>query len=91
MGTLINDADLLKALGFEEPNKMISMSVKALMVVRANVLKVFNPWQKKAFETGHIAKFYPTYPEGYEQQVLGPNKLVKHSEAGAGCPFHAVR
>lgn len=88
MLTLLNDDELIDAIGMKRPSVLTRFAVKSLMKVRATVLKLFNPWQHKAFEYGRIAQHYPTYPEGYEGQLLGPEKVVRHAPPGSGCPYH---
>lgn len=88
MMVLINDDDLLAAIGMKKPNNAVRFLVTGVMKIRAKVLTVFNPWQHKAFEHSHIAQRYPSYPKGYEGEALGPNKLIKKAAPGSACPFH---
>lgn len=88
MLVLLNDNELLDAIGMKRPSIFMRFAVKSLMKVRATALKVFNPWQHKAFENGRIAQHYPTYPQGYEGELLGPQKVVRHAPSGSGCPYN---
>ncbi|CAA0110066.1 Uncharacterised protein [BD1-7 clade bacterium] len=90
MCVLINDAALLNALGIKPPSRQTQVVVRSAMAVRRMLLKVFNPWQSKAFENGKIASHYPTYPDGYESHCLGPDKVVRRAPLGSGCPYRQV-
>jgi hypothetical protein len=84
--TLINDPDLLVATEQTAPPRFIQTIIKGFMRVRKLSQKYINPWQKKSFETSYLGQHYKTYPEGYQNSVLGPEKIVKNSTSG--CPFH---
>jgi len=87
--TLINDAELLAATGQKAPSKFAQILVKGLMKIRRLSQKYINPWQNNSFETSYLGQHYKSYPKGYQNSVLGPEKLVKNSTAG--CPFHASK
>ena len=84
--TLINDPELLEATGQIPPNKIVQRCIRAFMVIRKYSQKVINPWQNTNFETSFLGQHYKSYPEGYQNNVLGPEKIVKNSTGG--CPFH---
>ena len=56
------------------------------MFVRKIGQRYINPWQKRSFESSKLGQHYKTYPEGYQNSLLGPEKIVKN--ATTGCPFH---
>jgi len=85
--TLINDAELLAATGQKAPSKFTQILVKGLMIIRRLSQKYINPWQNNSFDTSYLGQHYKSYPKGYQNSVLGPEKLVKNSTAG--CPFYA--
>lgn len=85
--TLINDPELLVATGQVPPNKVVQKIIKGMMRIRRLSQRYINPWQKKSFESSYLGQYYKSYPSGYQNQVLGPEKVVKN--ANAGCPFHA--
>ena len=83
--TLINDSELLAATGQKAPNKIIRGMIKSFMMVRKLSQKFINPWQNTNFENSKLGQHYKSYPQGYQECVLGPEKIVKN--AVAGCPF----
>jgi hypothetical protein len=83
--TLINDAELLAATGQKSPNKIVRGMIKIFMMVRKLNQKFINPWQNTSFENSKLGQHYKSYPKGYQECVLGPEKIVKN--AVAGCPF----
>ncbi len=84
--TLINDLELLEATGQKAPNIIIQKIIKGCMFVRKFSQQYINFWQKKSFETSYLGQRYQSYPGGYQNSVLGPEKIVKNSTGG--CPFH---
>jgi hypothetical protein len=84
--TLINDPELLHATGQQPPNKLVQYTIKGIMRIRQWALKYYNPWQHKSFEDSYLGQYYKSYPKGYKNSVLGPEKIVKN--ASSGCPFH---
>jgi len=85
--TLINDPELLVATGQKPPAKVVQKIIKGFMQLRRLVQQTINPWQKQSFETSYLGQHYKSYPTGYQNSVLGPEKIVKNSTGG--CPFHA--
>ncbi|NRA23563.1 MAG: DUF2236 domain-containing protein [Oleispira sp.] len=88
MLTLINDEELLAATGQKAPSKLIQTSIRSFMKLRKSTQVYFNPWQKQSFETSYLGQHYKTYPAGYQNSVLGPEKSVANASSN-GCPFHA--
>lgn len=87
--TLINDPELLEATGQKAPSYSVQKSIRALMAIRKKLQRVINPWQRKGFENSYLGQHYKSYPTGYQNCVLGPDKIVKNSTAG--CPFHVSK
>jgi hypothetical protein len=88
MLTLINDAELLAATGQKAPSKLIQSCIRGLMKLRKWSQVYFNPWQQQSFETSYLGQHYKSYPTGYQNSVLGPEKIVANATSN-GCPFHA--
>jgi hypothetical protein len=84
--TLINDPELLAATGQKVPAYIVQKTIRAIMFVRKGLQRYINPWQKKGFESSYLGQYYKSYPNGYQDRVLGPDKIVKNSTGG--CPFH---
>jgi hypothetical protein len=84
--TLINDPELLAATGQKAPSDILQKSIRSIMSVRKVLQRYFNPWQKQGFESSYLGQHYKSYPNGYQNDVLGPDKIVKNSTGG--CPFH---
>jgi hypothetical protein len=86
MLTLINDPELLAATGQKPPLFIVQKIIRGIMFVRKIGHRYINPWQKCSFESSKLGQYYKTYPEGYQNSRLGPEKIVKN--ATTGCPFH---
>ena len=84
--TLINDPELLAATGQQAPAYIVQKIIRGIMFVRKRLQCYINPWQKKGFESSCLGQHYKSYPNGYQDRVLGPDKIVKNSTGG--CPFH---
>lgn len=84
--TLINDPELLQATGQRAPNKFVQSTIKGIMRIRQWAQKYYNPWQHKSFEDSYLGQHYKSYPQGYRNSVLGPDKIVRNTSSG--CPFH---
>lgn len=88
MLTLINDNELLIATGQKPPAAIVQKNIRGIMKLRSWSQKYINFWQKKSFESSFLGQHYKTYPNGYQDCLLGPEKIVKNASAG-GCPFQA--
>lgn len=86
--TLINDPELLLATGQKPPAKWLQKFIRSFMALRKISQKYLNPWQKQSFETSYLGQYYKSYPRGYQNCILGPEKIVKNASI-SGCPFHA--
>lgn len=84
--TLINDPELLAANGQKAPGYVVQKTIRAIMFIRKGLQRYINPWQKKGFESSYLGQHYKSYPNGYQNSILGPDKIVKNSITG--CPFH---
>ena len=84
--TLINDPELLAATGQKAPGYIVQKFIRGIMYIRKGLQRYINIWQKKSFESSYLGQHYKTYPNGYQNSVLGPDKIVKNSTTG--CPFH---
>ena len=84
--TLINDPELLVATGQKAPSKLTQTIIKGCMRIRKISQRYINPWQQNSFESSRLGRHYKSYPNGYHNCVLGPEKIVKN--APTGCPFH---
>lgn len=87
MLTLLNDEQLLLATGQKPPSKFVQKIIRGVMKVRAWSQQYINLWQHKSFESSQLGQHYKTYPNGYQNNILGPEKIVKSSQGG--CPFHS--
>ena len=84
--TLVNDPELLIATGQKPPAQLTQIVIKGFMGIRKTLQKYINPWQHRSFDNSRLGQHYKSYPDGYQNSVLGPEKIVKN--APAGCPFH---
>ena len=87
--TLINDPELLAATGQKEPAYIVQKIIRAIMFIRKGLQRYINPWQKKGFESSYLGQYYKSYPDGYQNSILGPDKIVKSSITG--CPFNVSK
>ncbi|CAA0103663.1 Uncharacterised protein [BD1-7 clade bacterium] len=85
--TLLNDDILLNAVGMKKPPRWQRIFIIAIMKIRAQLMKVFNPWHKKPFTDSQLHQRFASYPGGYQNQCLGPQKLLQHTTPETGCPF----
>ena len=76
VATLINDEQLLEALGLKAPNVWQKRGIIGLMKSRAWCGRYLNPWEKRSFADSHIVNHYIHYPDGYQRMRLGPKVLV---------------
>ncbi|CAM3752042.1 oxygenase MpaB family protein [Parendozoicomonas haliclonae] len=84
---LLNDGDLVTAIGMKKPSAPMRLMVHSVMGIRRLWLKFFNPWQNTPFNEGQIATNYPSYPGGYQASCLGPEKLIRNVNQRNGCPY----
>lgn len=88
---MINDAQFLGALGFSQPGALLHRLVQGAMSVRKRLLRYFTFYENHSFKDSWIFQHYPTYPEGYNPEELGPTKIVrcmaKQDKQKQGCPF----
>lgn len=96
--TLINDPEILQATGQKPPAKVIQVGIRAVMQLRKISQKFINPWQNISFETSRIGSQYKSYPGGYQNNILGPKKIVKNLKdkksgqaAASGCPYTKLK
>jgi hypothetical protein len=87
--TLINDPEVLAATGQKEPKKIVQVMIRGLMTIRKVTQKFINPWQNQSFETSRLGQSYKSYPNGFQNCVLGPEKIVKN--ANGGCPYTKLK
>lgn len=83
--TLINDPEVLQATGQKPPAKIIQACIRSVMHLRKLSQKYINLWQNTSFETSRTGQYYKSYPGGYQNNVLGPKKIVKNTKGG--CPY----
>lgn len=96
--TLINDNEVLQATGQKPPAKILQACIRGVMLLRKLSQKVINPWQTRSFETSRIGQFYKSYPGGYQNNVLGPEKIVKNLKdeksgkaVSSDCPYTKLK
>ena len=88
--TLINDDELLAALGIKPVAAPLRWSIVALMKTRSWLFKWLNPWQLRPFEGSLIQRYYASYPRGFTPQCLGPEKIMRRATPD-GCPHAAAQ
>ena len=76
VATLINDQQLLEALGLKAPTVWQKRSIIGLMKTRAWLGRYCHLWEKRSFADSRIINHYIHYPDGYQRMRLGPKVLV---------------
>ncbi len=88
---MINDARFLGALGLSQPGQLFHRIIQGTMSIRKRLLRYVTWYEHHSFKDSWIFNHYPTYPEGYNPEELGPTKIVrcmaKKDKPERGCPF----
>ena len=92
ISALLNDTQLIKALGMNPARAGSKICVGTLLLIWKLLNKVYRPWKTRKFSQGWLATYYPSYGAINTKQVpccsLGPRKLINHRNKTQGCPFH---
>jgi len=90
---LLDNEQLVAALGFKPPGKLSRAWVHTLVRVWKHLSRYYNPWETKKFSEGWFMGYYPSYngadyPNGFDYCKMGPKKLIHARNKTGRCPFH---
>lgn len=87
---LIDKPRFLASLGLSTPSPWLRHAVQALMRLRALALRFVTFWDLQNFREWWFFQHYPSHPDGYRPEDLGPPHLVERMRRQGHCPYHAT-